>query len=214
MANIRLIAVSLAAFGLASCASSNLYTGADGGGHRFSQVGRPKPLPKAVPAQTAAATAALVVSPTAPAAAEPPPVRAPTTPPKLASAETAAVSRPVRREPVSLEEARRRVIALLSTDGFAPEPDVGGEVISASRMATVNEGSREAVCGVRALIHPRMYAANVDVRLARGVEGVEVGVDARFEEMDQNLISGELSKHACVSRGVLEAQVRRAATGG
>jgi hypothetical protein len=215
MANIRLIAVSLAAFGLASCASSNLYTGADGGGHRFSQVGRPKPLNKAVPAQTAAATAATpFVSPAAPATAESAPVMAPAAPTRLASAAPAPISRPARRAPVSLDEARRRVIALLSAEGFAPEPDVGGELISASRMVTVNEGSREAVCGVHALSHPCMYAANVDVRLTPGALGVEVGVDARFEEMDQNLISGELSKHACVSRGVLEAQVRRAATGG
>jgi hypothetical protein len=81
-------------------------------------------------------------------------------------------------------------------------------------MATVDHGAHEAVCGVHALSRPRMYAANVDVRLSPGVEGVEVGVEVRFEEMDQNLVSGELSKHACVSRGVLEAQVRRAATGG
>jgi hypothetical protein len=147
-------------------------------------------------------------------AAETAPVVAPTAPARRASAEPAPASRPDRRGKIALNEARRRVIALLSAEGFAPELDAQGEVISASRMATASEGAHDAVCGVRALSRPRMYAANVDVRLEPSAQGVEVGVDARFEEMDQNLVSGELSKHACVSRGVLEAQVRRAATGG
>jgi hypothetical protein len=201
MVDMRLIAFSLAAlgvasFGLASCASPDLYTGAGAGMHRFSQLGRPKPLADA------------------PSAAEASPVRGLKAPARLASAAPAQASMSSARGPAALDEARRRVIALLSAQGFMPEVDVGGEAISASRMATASEGAHDAVCGVRALSRPRMYAANVDIRLSPGAGGVAVGVDARFEEMDQNLVSGELSKHACVSRGVLEAQVRRAAAGG
>ncbi len=225
MVNIRLIAVSLATCGLAACASSNVYTGADTGVHRFSQIGRPaavaeaapgvkkavQPAPVRMAAAMPRAASARPASPVAPApAADEAAAIAPSAPTQLASAAPSYRSAPA--EGRSVDEARRRVIALLSSEGF--DPDAHGDVISASRMATANDGAREAVCGVRALSRPRMYAANVDVHLAPGAQGVEVGVDARFEEMDQNLVSGELSKHPCASRGVLEALVRRAATGG
>ncbi|MHB8286914.1 MAG: hypothetical protein ACYDD1_19865, partial [Caulobacteraceae bacterium] len=223
MIPIRLIAVSLAACGLAACASSNVYTGADAGVHHFNQIGRRPPAPAVKPAaqpstQMAAATppvrsssAPLSAAPDAAASAPVAPGQGST---QLALAAPLHSAAPAQGGAASLDEARRRVIALLSAEGFDPEPDSRGVVISASRMATANDDAGEAVCGVRALSRPRMYAANVDVRLAPGAQGVEVGVDAHFEEMDQNLVSGELSKHACASRGVLEAQVRRAATGG
>jgi hypothetical protein len=220
MVDIRLIAVSLtasslAACGLAGCASSTLYTGADAGVHHFNQIGRRAPARQIMPQGPSAAirTAAVEAAPTTPSASPSTPVETPVAPTRHAAA-TPHRSIAGAGAGVSLDEARRRVIALLSAEGFAPEPDAHGDVISASRMATANDGAGEAACGVRALNRPRMYAANVDVRLAPGATGVEVGVDARFEEMDQNLVSGELSKHACTSLGVLEAQVLRAAMGG
>jgi hypothetical protein len=231
MVNVRLIAVSLASCGLAACAGSNVYTGADTGAHRFSQIGRPAvdaapavrtaptpvqmaAAPPSAPAPLAAAplsAAPRVAAPAADAPASIAPLASARQPTRLAAVAPLAASAAAQGR-LSLDEARRRVVALLSAEGF--DPDARGDVISASRMATVNDDAGEAVCGVRALSRPRMYAANVDVHLAPVAQGVEVGVDAHFEEMDQNLVSGELSKHACASRGVLEAQVRRAATGG
>ncbi len=118
-----------------------------------------------------------------------------------------------------MQDARRRVTALLAAKGFQPE-DVGGgpgdrdHILSATRMTVAGEPLAEATCPLKALNRPQMYAATVNVRWAPLLAGVQVAVDARFEEVDKNLLSGDLTKVQCASRGRLEAEVRRAAIGG
>lgn len=162
--------------------------------HRFDQlaIGRRT----AVPAPSAVASSSPTPRP-GPLAARPP----------------ASASPPLARA-VSVATAERRLDALLSASGFRQETSRVGDLVSilAERMATA--APPEAICGVRALDRPAMYAATLDVRLAPAPRGVEVGVRAAFVELDRNLVSGGFSKRPCRSRGVLEAVVRRTALGG
>lgn len=149
------------------------------------------------------------------APAPPPPETAPTPPGRKSTPQAAVAPPPVLAVvPVSPGEAQRRLDALLTTDGFSTEASgaAGARRIVAERMSTAP--SDDAVCTLRALNRPQMYATTVDVQLRPSSAGVEVGVQTRFEEVDRNLVSGELSKHVCRSRGVLEAAIRRAALGG
>jgi len=120
----------------------------------------------------------------------------------------------------SIEAVRRRVEAYLGRAGFEPESVAGGGLytISGDRMASAEAGEptkAEAVCALKALEKPEMYATHVDVHLSPASEaGVQMGIEVKVVELDANLLSGAFSKQTCQSRGVLEAALRRAAFGG
>jgi len=125
---------------------------------------------------------------------------------------------------LSVDEARRRVEAYLAQAGFEPSSVVraGLYLISGDRMASAKDGDAQkpdAICGLRALERPQMYATHVDVRLspassAAKAAGVRMGIEVKVVELDANLMSGAFSKQICHSRGRLEAALRRAAVGG
>jgi hypothetical protein len=116
--------------------------------------------------------------------------------------------------PISVDAAERRLGVLLTDAGFRAETTRRADALAivAERMGTAPPD--EAVCGLKALDRPQMYAATLDVSLQPSSGGVQIGVQARFVELDRNLVSGGLVKRSCRSLGVLEARVRRAALGG
>ena len=118
--------------------------------------------------------------------------------------------------PASLADVRRRVDAFLASRGFRLETEVQGvsTSIAATRMTEGEVAYEDAVCGLKALHRPRILTTTLNLRLVPSAGGVELDVDARYLELDQGVVSGALSRRACRSRGVLEAQVRRAARAG
>lgn len=196
----RLASVALAAVLLAGCAGS--YAGGDVGGepHHFSELrlGPPRSVASAQPAPAASPTPAPAARPAAP-----PETAAPPAPAMLARAG-------------SVDEVRRRLDAFLATAGFQSEDarSASSDEITATRMTQAGDGLEDAVCSLEAMHRPQMYSTTLDVRLAPSTEGVQVGVKARFVEIDRGVISGVLSRRTCASRGVLEAAIRRAALAG
>ncbi len=118
--------------------------------------------------------------------------------------------------PVGLDTAAARVSAYLSQAGFALEhrPEGTSLLISATRMGAPQILSAEAVCGLEALHRPDIASTELTVRLIPVPGGVQVEASARYVEVDTRLISGELARQTCRSRGVLEAAVRHAALAG
>ena len=118
--------------------------------------------------------------------------------------------------PVGLNTATARVSAYLAQAGFALEqrPEGAGLLVSATRMGAPQVLAAEAVCGLEALHRPDIASTELTVRLTPAPGGVQVEASARYVEVDTRLISGELARQTCRSRGVLEAAVRRAALAG
>ncbi len=118
--------------------------------------------------------------------------------------------------PVSLDTATARVSAYLDHAGFALEqrPDGAGRLVSATRMGAPQVLAHEAVCGLEALHRPDISSTELSVRLTPAPGGVQVEAAARFVEVDTRLLSGDLARQTCRSRGVLESAVKQAALGG
>ena len=118
--------------------------------------------------------------------------------------------------PVGLDTAAARVSAYLNQAGFALEqrPDGAGLLVSATRMGAPQALASEAVCELEALHRPDIASSELTVLLTPAPGGVQVEASARFVEIDTRLLSGELARQTCRSRGVLEAAVRRAALAG
>jgi hypothetical protein len=202
--------------GLAGCAGS---PPDDSAPHSFSQlrIGRPKPAPEE---QAVPAAPIKEASNAAPANA---PVPAPTPVPGASRAEAPApaavasvAAAPVEAGAVDPAAAAHRVDAYLAAEGFSAEDSEqnGARVVVATRMAEPRRLEHEATCSLEAMRRPDFSAANLTVRLAPGANGLAVGVESSFVEVNTNLISGTLVRQACKSRGVLETGVRRAALGG
>ncbi len=118
--------------------------------------------------------------------------------------------------PVSLDTATQRVTAYLQQAGFALEqrPEGSGRLVSATRMGAPSRLAADAVCGLQALHRPDISSTDLTVRLLPAPGGVQVQASARFVEVDTRLLSGDLARQTCRSRGVLEAGVRQAVLGG
>ncbi len=153
---------------------------------------------------------------------EPGPVAADATPtaPGLAALtlrpRLTAPAEPAPVLPVNLDTAAARVAAYLDHAGFALEqrPEGAGRLVSGTRMGPPQTLEAQAVCGLEALHRPDIASTELTVRLTPAPGGVQLEASARFVEVDTRLLSGELARQTCRSRGVLEAAVRRAALAG
>lgn len=128
----------------------------------------------------------------------------------------AAPVEPAPLLPVGLDTAAARVSAYLNQAGFALEerPEGSSLLVSATRMGAPQVLAAEAVCGLEAMHRPDIASTELTVRLIPAPGGVQVEASARYVEVDTRLVSGELARQTCRSRGVLEAAVRRAALAG
>jgi hypothetical protein len=113
-------------------------------------------------------------------------------------------------------EVERRVDAYLAAQGFRVEDSLDGtaRVVTATRMGEPAALADEAACALEAMRRPDISAANLTVRLHPSGDGVALDLTSSFTEVDTNLISGDLVRETCRSRGVLERGVRQAAQGG
>ena len=118
--------------------------------------------------------------------------------------------------PVTLAEAVERVSGWLTRTGFAVEkrPEGSGELLAATRMGAPSALQGDAVCGLEAMHRPDISSTDLTVRVTPAPGGVQVQTQARFVEIDTRLLSGDLSRQICRSRGRLEQAVLRAALGG
>ena len=113
--------------------------------------------------------------------------------------------------PLTPAEARRRVEAYLSAQGFAAN--------DASKSPTavdyVRFGDRDgfealADCHGPAVGSPQLWLETVVVDLHPEGAGVRMITSGQFQVILKSLVSGSPFKMACRSRGALEAQVRDA----
>jgi hypothetical protein len=158
----------------------------------------------------------------APSRPAPPPVQeAAASPPASASlpalrprVATPSLAAPIL--PARLDQAEARVTAFLDRSGFALEtrPDAGGALITATRMGLPAMLDGQATCGLEAMRRPTVSSTDLLVRLTPAPGGVRLEASARFVEIDTKLLSGELARETCRSKGVLESAVQQAALGG
>ena len=142
-----------------------------------------------------------------------PAVQAPPSPPRLRPP-LGAPQTPVL--PVTLAAAVERVSGWLDHADFAVErrPEGMGELLVATRMGPPSALQADAVCTLEAMHRPDVSSTDLTVRLTPAPGGVQVQADARFVEIDTRLISGDLSRQTCRTRGRLEQAVTQAALGG
>jgi hypothetical protein len=160
-------------------------------------------------------TAAPPLEPSAPVV-PPAVVTAHTRPPPTLRPRLPAPEMPAAVLPVSLTQAQARVTAYLDRAGFALEarPEGGGALLSATRMGPPRALDGEAVCALEAMRRPTLSSTDLTVRLSPMPGGVQLQTNARFVEVDTKILSGDLARETCRSRGVLESAVQRAALGG
>ncbi len=146
----------------------------------------------------------------------PQPVPSPASRAPVLRPRTLAPVEPAPVLPVGLDTAAARISGYLNSAGFALEqrPEGGGRLLSATRMGAPQALGAEAVCGLEALHRPDIASTELTVRLTPAPGGVQVETSTHFVEVDTRLLSGELARQTCRSRGVLEAAVRRAALAG
>jgi hypothetical protein len=115
--------------------------------------------------------------------------------------------------PLTAAEARRRVEAYLSGQGFTAN-DAG---VSPTSVSYVRFGDRDgfealADCHGPAVGAPQLWLETVTVDLHPESSGVRMTATGQFQVILKGLVSGSPFKLACRSRGALEAQVRDALT--
>jgi len=113
--------------------------------------------------------------------------------------------------PLSPEEARRRVDAYLSAQGFASN-DASKSPTAVSYVRFGDRSGFEALadCHGPAVGSPQLWLETVVVDLHPEGSGVQMTSTGQFQVILKSLISGAPFKMACRSRGALEAQVRDA----
>lgn len=112
------------------------------------------------------------------------------------------------------DEARRRVDAYLSAQGFEPnDARNGATAMSYVRVADRDGFDALADCHGPAMGSPQLWLETLVVDLAPGPTGVQMRATGQFQVILKGLVSGAPFKLTCRSRGALEAQVRTAVAG-
>jgi hypothetical protein len=109
---------------------------------------------------------------------------------------------------LSPSDARRRAASYLAAKGYSMQPDEEGRgVLITDPLLSTASIDHLANCGGKRFARAILHSTELEMRFVPDGAGARVTVGVLFTEVRQGKVSKGMSKAACKSRGVLEAEI-------